>query len=164
MNMFGKIIRQRKWKVLSVAFVAVFAGAGYFFPVLGLVVLALMIVALGMNFNKRRSFCAGTCPNGTFLASALKPVSRNRKMPRALVSVQFRRMLCGVMMFCMIGLLVRGYPNLANIGRVFWVIYSIALSLGVLAGLFYKPRAWCAFCPLGTLQDTIAGVSKEADK
>ncbi|TFG84862.1 MAG: 4Fe-4S binding protein [Spirochaetales bacterium] len=42
------------------------------------------------------------------------------------------------------------------IGRVFWAIYLVAVGISAVAGLVYKPRAWCAFCPMGTLQDTLA--------
>lgn len=160
MNTFKSIMKSRAWTVASFVLVVVFAVGGFFFPLLGFGVLGLMTVALVMNFRSRRSFCAGTCPNGTFLAVAMKPISRNTKIPSALVNPHFRKLLCGVMMFCMIGLLVRGYPNFTSIGKVFWTIYAIALSVGVAIGLLYKPRAWCAFCPLGTLQDTIREGSK----
>jgi polyferredoxin len=71
-------------------------------------------------------------------------------------------MLCGVMIFCLVGLLSRNHSDLQSIGRVFWWIYMVALSLGILLGLAYKPRAWCAVCPLGTLQDTIGEAATPA--
>jgi ferredoxin-type protein NapH len=148
-------------KALSFSIVAMLAVGGFFYPVLGLAVPALMVIALVMNVRSRRSFCAGACPNGKFLAIAVKPVSRNKRIPRALVSPHFRRMLCGVMMFCVIGLFFRGYPDYSVIGRAFWSIYLIALSAGIIFGLIYKPRAWCTFCPLGTLQDTVGDKPKE---
>jgi polyferredoxin len=148
---------------LSFSIVAIIAVGGFFYPLLGLAVPALMVVALVMNFRARRSFCAKVCPNGTSLA-ALKPVSRNKRIPHTLGSPQFRRMLCGAMMFCMIGLFVRGYPDYPVIGKAFWFIYLIALSAGVIFGLVYKPRAWCAICPMGTLQDTVINTHKGENK
>ncbi len=161
MSSFKRIVAGRGWTAVSITFVAVFAVGGYFYPILGLGVFGLMAVALAMNFRSRRSFCAGACPNGTFLAAALKPVSRKSKLPAALTDPQFRKLLCGLMMFCMIGLLVRGYPDLSSIGKAFWTIYVLAVSVGVVVGLLFKPRAWCAFCPMGTLQDTIRGAAKK---
>ena len=142
------------WKKYSILLVAALAIGGFFYPVLG--ILGLMLVALVMNFRSRRSFCAGVCPNGNFLATAIKPLTRNRRIPRAMVYPQLRRMLCGAMLFCLVGLLSRNHSDPQSIGRVFWWIYMVALSLGIVLGLAYKPRAWCAVCPLGTLQDTIA--------
>lgn len=145
---------RNRWKALSFSIVAILSVGGFFYPLLGLAVPALMVAALVMNFRARRSFCAKVCPNGTFLA-ALKPVSRNKRIHPSFVSPQFRRMLCGFMMFCMIGLFIRGYPDYSVIGRAFWLVYLIALSVGIVFGLVYKPRAWCTICPLGTLQDTV---------
>ena len=142
--------------LLSLAVVATIAVGGYFFPLLGFAVPVLIAVALAMNARSRRSFCARTCPNGAAFGAALKPVSRFRRLPAFLPDPGFRRGLCGFMLFCAIGQAARGYPDAASIGRVFWAIYLIAVGLGAAAGLLYKPRAWCAFCPMGTLQDTVA--------
>ena len=140
----------------SFAAVLSIAVGGYFFPLLGFAVPVLIAAALAMNARSRRSFCAQTCPNGAVLGAALKPVSRFRRLPAFLSDPGFRRGLCGFMLFCVIGQTARGYPDASSIGRVFWAIYLIAVGLGAAAGLLYKPRAWCAFCPMGTLQDTVA--------
>ena len=141
--------------IYSFLLVAGLAIGGFFWPVLGLGILGLMVTALVLNFRKRRSFCAGVCPNGNFLAASLKTVSANRRVPRAFVAVRLRRMLCGLMLFCLIGLISRGFPDVSVMGRAFWFVYIVALSAGILIGILYKPRAWCVVCPLGTLQDTI---------
>lgn len=151
-----------KLKLLrSYGVVALLAVGGYFFPLLGFGVPVLVAVALIMNARGRRSFCARACPNGAALGSALKPITRGRRLPALLGSPEFRRGLCGFMLFCVIGQLARGYPDPAALGRVFWAVYLIAVGLGVAAGLLYKPRAWCAFCPMGTLQDTVAPRGKD---
>jgi hypothetical protein len=61
------------------------------------------------------------------------------------------------MMFCVISLLSQSNGSLAAIGKVFWAIYLASIGISTIAGLLWKPRAWCAFCPMGTLQDTIKG-------
>jgi hypothetical protein len=149
------LARHPLWRYASYAVVALIAIGGFFIPALALAVPVLMIAAIALDFFRRRSFCAGICPNGTFLASTLKPVSRKRPLPRALVSPTVRRALCGFMLVCIFGLLARSPLEASAIGRNFWAIYTIALTAGILFGLLYKPRAWCAICPLGTLQDTI---------
>lgn len=148
-------------KALSAPTVATIAIGGLFQPFFGFGVPALIVFALAMNFRSRRSFCAGVCPNGVAL-SALKPVSRHRRIPLAFVRPSSRRLLCGVMLFCMIGLFARGYPDYYAIGRSFWWIYIIALSVGIVFGVLYRPRAWCAVCPLGTLQDTVSDARRGA--
>jgi polyferredoxin len=159
---FLKTLTGNKYRdIYSFLLVAGLAIGGYFWPVLGLGILGLMVTALLLNFRKRRSFCAGVCPNGNFLAASLKGVSANRRVPRAFVDARLRRMLCGLMIFCLIGLISRGFPDVSVMGRAFWVVYIVALSVGLLIGIFYKPRAWCVICPLGTLQDTIGEAVKK---
>ncbi len=163
---FLKTLTGNKYRdIYSFLLVAGLAIGGYFWPVLGLGILGLMVTALLLNFRKRRSFCAGVCPNGNFLAASLKAVSANRRVPRAFVDVRLRRMLCGLMLFCLIGLISRGFPDVSVMGRAFWFVYIVALSAGILIGILYKPRAWCVICPLGTLQDTIGeAAAKKAGK
>jgi polyferredoxin len=146
-----------KWKFLSILLVVGLAVGGYFVPELGLGVIALILFALLTNMRSSRSFCAGFCPNGRSLSVVFKRTSKHKKLPSFLASREFRRMLCALMMFCVISLLARSNGSLAAIGKVFWAIYLASIGISTIAGLLWKPRAWCAFCPMGTLQDTIKG-------
>jgi polyferredoxin len=60
------------------------------------------------------------------------------------------------MMFCVIGSLARSGGVLPRVGLVFWLLCVLSLSAGLILGFFFKPRSWCAICPMGTLQDTIS--------
>lgn len=45
-------------------------------------------------------------------------------------------------------------------------VYSIMLSstlIGLILGYIYKPRTWCAICPVGTLSDRVLMANKESD-
>jgi len=151
------------YRYLSVVFIVVVGIGGYFYPLVGLIVPAMMLVAIALNFRSRRLFCSSVCPNGRSLSAMITPVSRKGKLPAFLVEPGVRRMLCGFMFFCVINLLVRyGSGGLVAVSRVFWAIYLVAVSLGFAAGIAYKPRSWCAFCPMGTLQDTISSVGKRS--
>lgn len=62
-------------------------------------------------------------------------------------------------------------PQLINlpVTESWWVhtafrVYSIMLSstlIGLVLGYFYKPRTWCAICPVGTLSDKILSVKNQ---
>lgn len=70
-------------------------------------------------------------------------------------------MLCGFLMFSVVSLLARyGKGGVPAVGRIFWAVYVLATGLGFVVGSVFKPRSWCAFCPMGTLQDTVAGAGK----
>jgi len=149
------------YRYLSVLFILVIAVGGYFLPVLGLAVPALMALALVMNKRSTRSFCSTACPNGRAFSATTSRWSLNRRLPAFLSEPGLRRMLCGFMMFCVISLLARyGKGGVPAIGRIFWAIYVLATGIGFVVGSVSKPRAWCAFCPMGTLQDTIASTGR----
>jgi len=150
------------WKHISIALVLALSVGGFFVPALGLGVIGLILFALISNARASRSFCAGFCPNGRSLSVAFKQTSRNRKLPKLFASREFRRALCAFIMFCVVSLLARSDGSVAAIGRIFWAIYVASIGISTAAALLWKPRAWCAFCPMGTLQDTLRGSKRKA--
>ena len=149
-------------EVVSVAFVSIIALGGIFIPELGLALAALMVAAIIMTLTKPRSFCASVCPRGRALGFLFRKNPRGRALPAFMLTPNFRKLLCGGMMFCVIGSLVRTGGDIGGMGAVFWTLCAISLSGGLLLGIFFKPRAWCAICPMGTLQDTVAQVGRRA--
>ena len=137
-------------------FVFAVAIGGIFIPEMGLVLAALMVAAIVMTLIKPRSFCSKACPRGKALGFIMRGNSKRKALPRFMLSIQFRRLLCGAMMFCVIGSLVRTGGDIRRVGTVFWALCAISLSTGLVLGYFFKPRSWCAICPMGTLQDTIS--------
>ncbi|MFA5853116.1 MAG: 4Fe-4S binding protein [Spirochaetales bacterium] len=143
------------WRYVSILLVLGLAIGGFFLPEIGLLVIVLMLIAIATNARSSRSFCSGVCPNGRALSASLGKISAGKKLPRLLSSKEFRRALCGLLMFAVVSFLIQSNGSLAQIGRVFWSVYIAAIGISVVTGLLFKPRAWCAFCPMGTLQDTL---------
>jgi len=146
------------YRLISALFILIVAAGGVFIPELGLLVIALMAAALIVNARTRRGFCAGLCPNGRSLSAAFGARPAGRKLPPFLRSKEFRRGLCGMMMFCVVSLLARSGGSIAAIGRVFWSIYLVSIAISLVSALVFKPRSWCVYCPMGTLQDTIKSI------
>lgn len=141
--------------VASLVFVLAVAVGGFFYPLVGFAVAAVMAVAAAMTLFRPRSFCAKACPRGRALGFALRPFSRGKPLPAGSITPGAKRALCGFMMFCVVGNVARLAGDGAALGRFFWGLCVISLAAGVVTGLIYRPRAWCAVCPMGTLQDTI---------
>lgn len=57
--------------------------------------------------------------------------------------------------FCSIAQLSRLLPDFRALGAFFWAICLVTLAASVAMALSYKPRAWCAVCPVGALQDAL---------
>jgi len=150
-----------QYRYVSVLFIVALGVGGYFYPAIGLAVPGLMLLALAINFYNRRQFCSSVCPNGRALSAVITPISRGGKLPAFLVEPGMRRILCGFMLFCMVNLIVRyGSGGVAAVGRVFWSIYLIAVGISAVVGIAFKPRSWCTFCPMGTLQDTVSSLKR----
>jgi polyferredoxin len=61
--------------------------------------------------------------------------------------------LMGFMIFRIIG--TNGIVD--KVGMVFVTICILTTSVAILFGVAIAPRAWCSFCPMGTLQRTLGG-------
>ena len=151
---------RRLGNILSVFFVLTVAAGGFFFREIGLALAALMVsaIALALSSPKPRRFCSALCPRGRALGFSLRPISLGLSLPRFLSSRAFRRFLCGTTMFLVFMSLFQVAPGVSVAhwaGMVFWTLCLVTLSLGIILGILFRPRAWCALCPLGTLQDTI---------
>ncbi|MCX6674905.1 MAG: 4Fe-4S binding protein, partial [Methanothrix sp.] len=59
----------------------------------------------------------------------------------------------GFMIFRIIG--TNGIVD--KIGMVLVTICILTTSIAILFGVLIAPRAWCSFCPMGTLQRTVGG-------
>lgn len=149
--------------ILALAFVTAIAAGGWFVPELGFALAALMLLALVLSLfgPRKRMFCSMACPRGRALGFVMKGVARGRSLPKFALSPGFRKALCGFMMLCVVGNLARNGAGMAGAGRVFWYLCLVSLSGGIVLGYFFKPRAWCAVCPLGTLQDTVRGETRD---
>jgi len=151
-----KSLKDNAAPIAATVFVFTVAIGGIFIPEIGLVLAALMAAAIVMTLRKPRSFCSTVCPRGKALGFVMRGPSKRKALPRFMLSIKFRRLLCGSMMFCVIGSLVRTGGDIHRVGGVFWALCALSLSAGLALGYFFKPRAWCAICPMGTLQDTIS--------
>jgi ferredoxin-type protein NapH len=130
---------------------------GIFYPKLGyfllLVFASLMIIAP----FRGRWFCGNLCPRGSFVDFWLGPISRKVGIPSILRSMWIRAPifigLMGFMIFRIIG--TNGIVD--RVGMVFVTICILTTSVAILFGVVIAPRAWCSFCPMGTLQRALGG-------
>lgn len=128
-----------------------FVVAGWFVPQLGFLVPLCMIGSIVPAFWLGRRWCGSWCPRGRFLGQWLAPLSRNRPIPRLLRSVPFRVAVLATLMTVFGIRLYQLWPTPVKVGGFFILFLTITTVVGVLLGLIYKPRTWCAFCPMGTL-------------
>ena len=128
---------------------------GTLYPVAGLAVPALVLLAAASSLFKKRWFCSRACPRGEFLSRTLGRVSRRKPLPRVLRTPGVRTFLFGFLILCSVGQTLRLRADMAALGGFFWLVCVSTLALSLVMGLVWKPRAWCAVCPVGALQDNV---------
>jgi ferredoxin-type protein NapH len=139
-------------------FTLLIALGGLFQPRLGLLVIPIMLTLIIMSAVKGRFWCGNFCSHGSLFDHVLGPISRQRKIPTwlkakytsALVFMLFgygitRRLAAAARLWGTSGFWDR-------LGFVFVASYIMVLVVGGSLAVFIRPRTWCQFCPMGTMQ------------
>jgi len=134
---------------------------GLFFPVLGFIVFFMMIFFITLSYFKGRFWCANLCPRGAFLDLVLSRYSLKRKIPSLVLGKAFKWTVFFLFVTFFIVQLILAEKTLYSIGFVFVKMCLITTMVSVVLGIPIHHRAWCAFCPMGTLQSKVASFKKE---
>lgn len=143
--------KKRHWKPLLGGILILLLLGGWFYPPLGYFMIVCMVMAMGIGAIKGRHWCDWMCPRGSFLDTFLGRFSRNVKAPRVFHSLSFRLMWLGILMGMLAVNLVPLWPDLYLMGKPFVMILTVTTAVGLVVGMLYQPRAWCMFCPMGTM-------------
>ena len=149
-------------KRMSLTFIPVIA-LGFFIPWLGFSIFVCMIAGLGISIKQSRKWCDWFCPRGSFLDIFIEPISPQKKLPAWFYSYKFRIAFIA----CLFGFLgfniYLAWPSFSAIGFAFVKTLMITTVISIVLGVFFRARAWCVLCPVGTFSGMIGG-SKNALK
>ena len=95
------------------------------------------------------------CPRGAFLDLGMAKLSPNRPTPKVFSKTWFRWLILGLLMAILAYRMAASGGVLMTIGAIFVSICIITTVIAVILALVFRHRAWCAICPMGTLQDQI---------
>ena len=124
---------------------------GWFYPLLGFLLIGCMLGAVGIAVYKGRMWCDWMCPRGSFLDLFLDRISQKRKIP-ALFRSRGLRIAVIIMLFTVLGAQIYfAWPNPIGIGRAFVIVLTITTLIGIILGIVIHPRNWCHICPMGTI-------------
>jgi len=129
---------------------------GLFFPLLGFLVFFMMLFFLTLSYFKGRFWCSHLCPRGAFLDLILSKFSLRKKIPRIFLSTWFKWLFLAAFMAFFVLQLVVSPKNPVAVGFVFVRMCLITTIIAIILGIPLKERAWCAICPMGTLQTKIS--------
>ena len=141
---------------------------GIFYPKLGLLLLLVFASLMIIAPFRGRWFCGNLCPRGSFVDFWLAPLSRKMKIPARFRSMWLRVPIFLLLMGFMVYRIVKTAGIVDKMGMVFVTLCILTTSVAILFGVIIAPRAWCSFCPMGTLQRAIGGrryqLKLDADK
>ncbi|MGM0508700.1 MAG: 4Fe-4S binding protein [Fusobacteriota bacterium] len=119
----------------------------YWFGLIGLACISLPLIhALK---GKGRIHCSHYCPRGSFFGKFLSKLSLNNALPNFMRTKRFKHILLGVMVVMFSFSMYHTGGNPYKIGFALFRFLLISSILGVVLGIFFKPRSWCQVCPMG---------------
>ena len=127
-------------------------GFGFWIPELGFIVPVVFLGAFISGLLGGRWFCGNLCPRGNFHDYILGRFTRNAKIPAIFRKTWFRFTVLALLMGFMIVRLASTQGILERIGFVFVLMCTATTAISLALGIGFSPRAWCVFCPFGTIQ------------
>jgi len=136
----------------------VIAVGGLWWPRLGLLVIPIMLTLLSVSFFRGRFWCGNFCSHGSLFEYVLGTVSRKRQIPKLIKSPVVVWVFLAFFGYSIVRRLIAvaalwgesGFWD--RLGFVFVVPYLMVLIVGGIAAVLIRPRTWCSFCPMGTMQ------------
>ncbi|MCK5228049.1 MAG: 4Fe-4S binding protein [Desulfobulbaceae bacterium] len=125
---------------------------GYYQPMLGFVVAAMMMIGMTMAFLRGRYYCGWFCAMGAFHERILSRLSRNNAMLPLFKKTWFRWLMFALMMGLLGSRLFMAGGDPGRTADAFRVMWVVSTGLAIAFGLYFKPRTWCSFCPMGLMQ------------
>ncbi|OGT06988.1 MAG: hypothetical protein A2103_01485 [Gammaproteobacteria bacterium GWF2_41_13] len=157
MKIMKQVNRRRVIQWLLVPIALIILGLAWKFPLLGFLVPLVMLLGIVGSFFKGRYVCGNLCPRGALYDRVLSRISPKKTIPTFLKNMSFRwAVVVGLMTFMVFRLFDQPF-SWTHTGLVFWQMCVITTMIGVILAIFMHHRAWCSFCPIGTLSNAIGG-------
>lgn len=94
--------------------------------------------------------CSHYCPRGAIFGKFLPKITLNKNLPNWMRTNNFKNILI-VMMLSMFAIaLIHSGGDPKKIAFAITRLMFVSFLVGILLGVFFKPRAWCQVCPMGT--------------
>lgn len=149
------------WQKYSYMLLIIFIIVSLFDFRIGIAAIVCMIAPIIVSVFRGRFWCGNLCPRGNFYDNIMSRFSKKKAVPKFLKSTYFR-VLVVIFTFTMFGLGIKNnWGNPAGIGMVFYRIIVITTLIGIVLSFFYSYRAWCHFCPMGSIAALISCFKKD---
>ncbi len=105
--------------------------------------------------------CSKYCPRGSFLGRFLKQVSLSRPLPGFLRTKLAKNIVLTLMITVFSIAMVHSEFQFSRMAFVLFRFMGMSFIIGILMGVFFKPRSWCQICPMGHAAGLIANAKDD---
>jgi ferredoxin-type protein NapH len=151
------VLRRRTIQWLLAPIVIVTIAFGWEYPILGFTVPVVMLMGMAGGLIRGRYVCGNLCPRGSFFDRLISIISLRRNIPSGFRAMPLRWIIFGLLMGFMVFRIAQNPSSWQHWGRVFWSMCVITTWIGIVLGILFHPRCWCALCPMGTMQNAFGG-------
>ncbi|MGA1868235.1 MAG: 4Fe-4S binding protein [bacterium] len=155
MKKYNEKVQRRLIQWITIPVLPVVIIGGYFWPYLGFIVGGLIIFFILLSIFKGRLYCGWFCPMGSFYERILSAISLKKDIPALFKKTWFRWIMFMLLICFFVSRLVWAGVDPLKTGIVLSRMWIIAMSGAIIIGIIFKPRSWCRFCPMGTVQGMI---------
>lgn len=148
-----KVVQWSLWPI-----VVVVVALGWKYTWLGFSVPIVMTLGMIGGFLGGRYVCGNLCPRGSFFDRILSRFTLGKGIPASFRSMPLRLVLFALMMGFMVFQISRNPGDWRHWGYVFWLMCAVTTGIGVILGVWFHQRSWCAFCPMGTMQNLLGRI------
>lgn len=99
--------------------------------------------------GKGKIHCSHYCPRGSFLGKFLPYISMNKTLPKFMDGKAFKHSLLALMAVMLSFSLYHAGLDIHKVAFSLFRFMFASFMVGILLGVFYKPRSWCKICPMG---------------
>lgn len=107
-----------------------------------------------------KAHCSFYCPRGSFLGKFLGKFSMQNTLPRFMRTKKFKNGML-ILMITMLSLsMIHSGGQIDKIAFALFRFMFASFIVGILMGVFFKPRSWCQICPMGHATGLITDIKK----
>lgn len=140
--------------------VIVFLAIGWFYPLVGVLVLFVAPIPPIFALAYGRYWCGNYCPNGSMFDHLGGKVSKHRPIPKIFTNIYFRLLVLIVVIVIFIWRLTAAWGNWPDVGKLMVSMVTAGSVTFILAGAFLHERLWCTVCPVGTITKLVSPNAK----
>lgn len=150
--------RRKRSRLQTISFLGlpIVLIGGWFYPLIGFLLLGCMLGAIGIALYKGRAWCDWMCPRGSFYDLFIKKFSRRKEIPAFFKKPLVRIAVVTILLSVLGSQVYIHWGDWNAIGLVLVTILTVTTSIGTILGIIYQERVWCHICPMGTFANYLS--------